>query len=67
MSDKNIGCEWRQVSMRLRQLLDNVRHEWHEWHSSEASTLPVDEISVRFHHQLVWIRPFPNGNGRPAR
>jgi fido (protein-threonine AMPylation protein) len=22
---------------------------------------------VRFHHQLVWIHPFPNGNGRHAR
>ncbi|MEM6840391.1 MAG: Fic family protein, partial [Cyanobacteria bacterium P01_C01_bin.120] len=22
---------------------------------------------MRFHHKLVWIHPFPNGNGRHAR
>jgi Fic-DOC domain mobile mystery protein B len=26
-----------------------------------------DEIAVRLHHRLVWIHPFPNGNGRHAR
>ncbi len=24
-------------------------------------------MAVRFHHQLVWIHAFPNGNGRHAR
>ena len=28
---------------------------------------PPDEIAVRFHHRLVQIHPFPNGNGRHAR
>jgi Fic-DOC domain mobile mystery protein B len=28
---------------------------------------PPDEIAVRFHHRLVAIHPFPNGNGRHAR
>lgn len=28
---------------------------------------PVDRVAVRFHHRLVWIHPFPNGNGRHAR
>ncbi|MBO0612478.1 Fic family protein [Thiothrix fructosivorans] len=27
----------------------------------------MDELAVRFHHQLVAIHPFPNGNGRHAR
>jgi Fic family protein len=27
----------------------------------------VDELAVRFHHRLVSIHPFPNGNGRHAR
>jgi fido (protein-threonine AMPylation protein) len=27
----------------------------------------IDELAIRFHHQLVWIHPFPNGNGRHAR
>lgn len=25
------------------------------------------EIAVRFHHRLVQIHPFPNGNGRVSR
>ena len=33
----------------------------------ENSTYPPDEIAVRFHHRLVFIHPFPNGNGRHAR
>ena len=28
---------------------------------------PVDLIVIRFHHRLVSIHPFPNGNGRHAR
>jgi fido (protein-threonine AMPylation protein) len=27
----------------------------------------MDEIAARFHHRLVQIHPFPNGNGRHAR
>jgi len=30
-------------------------------------TYPPDQIAVRFHHQLVLIHLFPNGNGRHAR
>jgi Fic-DOC domain mobile mystery protein B len=30
-------------------------------------TYPPDEIAVRFHHRLVKIHPFPNGNGRHSR
>jgi len=30
-------------------------------------TYSEDEIAVRFHHKLVWIHAFPNGNGRHAR
>lgn len=27
----------------------------------------VEEIAARFHHRLVWIHPFTNGNGRFCR
>jgi len=27
----------------------------------------INELAVRFHHLLVAIHPFPNGNGRHAR
>ena len=30
-------------------------------------TYPWDELAVRFHHRLVWIHLFPNGNGRHSR
>jgi len=60
-SDKNIGCDWRQVPMRLRQLLDNTRFWLRE------QTFPTDETGARFHHQLVLVHAFPNGNGRHAR
>jgi Fic-DOC domain mobile mystery protein B len=42
-------------------LLDDVRY----W--LEQGTYPADEIAVRFHHRLVAIHPFPNGDGRHAR
>lgn len=60
-SDKNIGCDWLQISIKLRQLLGNMAY----W--IEEDTYSVDEIAARFHHLLVSIHPFPNGNGRHAR
>lgn len=60
-SDKNIGCDWRQAPVRLNQLLGNAQY----W--LDAAVFPVDEAAVRFHHALVLIHAFPNGNGRHAR
>lgn len=60
-SNKNIGGPWHQVPMSLRNLCDDVAL-WVE--SQEESP---DLIAVRFHHRLVSIHPFPNGNGRHAR
>ncbi len=33
----------------------------------EYGTYEPDELAVRFHHRLVAIHPFPNGNGRHGR
>ena len=60
-TDKNIGGEWYQIRPRLKNLCDDTR----VWLENETE-LP-DEIAVRFHHRLVHIHPFPNGNGRHAR
>ena len=60
-SNKNIGVDWTQVAVKLRDLLDNTRYQIAHQVFSE------DEIAVRFHHQLVWIHAFANGNGRHAR
>ena len=60
-SDKNIGVDWRNIGMNRKNLLDDVRYQ------VEHGSLPADEIAIRFHHRLVAIHPFPNGNGRHAR
>lgn len=60
-SDKNIGVEWHRIPMELRQLLDDGRF-WVQNKSFEP-----DEIAARFHHKLVWIHCYPNGNGRHGR
>ncbi len=58
---KNIGVDPEQIAVKLRMLLGDARH-WIE----NGVYLP-EEIVVRFHHQLVYIHAFPNGNGRHAR
>lgn len=60
-SDKNIGADWRQIRMQIPALLADVAYQVK--HRPE----PADLIAVRFHHRLVAIHPFPNGNGRHAR
>lgn len=58
---KNIGVDPTQIYIRLGGLIDDARY----W--VENSTFAPDEIGVRLHHGLVFIHPFPNGNGRHAR
>ncbi len=60
-SDKNIGCPWSLVGIKLRNALDDAEF----W--VENKTFSVHEIAVRFHHRLVSVHPFPNGNGRFSR
>jgi len=60
-TDKNIGVDWAQIPIRFRQLLEDVRF----W--IDNKTYSSDEIATRFHHRLVQIHLFPNGNGRHAR
>ena len=61
MSERNLGIVFHEIPVALRQLLDDTR-AWIEY-----QTYPPDEIAVRFHHRLVLIHSFPNGNGRHAR
>lgn len=58
---RNIGVDAYRIRTQLHQLLDDVRY----WIGHQ--TYAADEIAVRFHHRLVAIHPFPNGNGRHAR
>ncbi len=62
--DTNIGACWPYVPTRVRELLADVAAQ-----TADVGRLPwpADELAVRFHHRLVAIHPFPNGNGRHAR
>ncbi|MGB0957157.1 MAG: mobile mystery protein B [Litorivicinus sp.] len=60
-TEKNIGVDPIQVAIQLRQLLDDAKY----W--VEHGTYSAKELAGRFHHKLVLIHPFPNGNGRHAR
>lgn len=59
--DTSIGIAPNQIQEQLQALLGDVRF-WIEQETYERS-----EISIRFHHRLVFIHPFVNGNGRHAR
>lgn len=61
-SGKNIGhVDAYRIPTELRELLDNCRY----W--IDNKTYEPDEIAARFHHRLVFIHCYPNGNGRHAR
>ena len=60
-TEKNIGVDPLHIATELKQLLDNA-HFW-----IENNTYPPRELAARFHHRLVYIHPFANGNGRHAR
>ena len=60
-TEKNIGIDPVQISQQLRVLLDDAQY----WIENE--TYPPYELALRLHHRMVFIHPFPNGNGRHAR
>lgn len=57
----NIGVASHLIAVELHTLIGDVRY----W--IEHDTFSADEIAVRFHHRLVSVHPFPNGNGRHSR
>jgi Fic-DOC domain mobile mystery protein B len=64
-TDNNISPHhWPDVPVLVRDLLDDARAQYD---ASDKSPGALDEISVRFHHRLVRIHPWQNGNGRHAR
>jgi Fic-DOC domain mobile mystery protein B len=62
--DTNMGAHWPYISTRVRELLADVLAQTAD---AESLPWPPDELAVRFHHRLVVIHPFSNGNGRHAR
>ncbi len=60
-TQKTIGIEAHQVPIQLTLLMNDVK----TWIDLESYDWP--ELLARFHHRLVFIHPFVNGNGRFAR
>jgi Fic-DOC domain mobile mystery protein B len=61
ISEKNIGVSPFNIATNINHLLEDARYQL------DHGSFEVDEIAYRFHHRLVAIHPFPNGNGRHAR
>lgn len=60
-TEKNIGVAPEQIAVQFRQLLDNTSYQ------VQNGVFPPRELALRFHHRLVQIHLFANGNGRHAR
>jgi len=60
-TEKNIGIRHIDIPVEVYKLCDEA-DGWIEF-----DVYPPDEFAVRFHHRLVFIHPFSNGNGRHAR
>ncbi len=61
ITGKNIGVEAYLIQTQLANLCADGQY----W--IDSKTFPRDVCAVRFHHRLVSIHPFPNGNGRHSR
>lgn len=59
LSDRNIGIAWPEIPSAVRSLTADAR----TWLAHQAPSAAV----ARFHHRLLLVHPFPNGNGRHAR
>ena len=57
----NIGVNHLQIEISRKQLYDDMKY----WIKNETFN-PI-EIALRFHHRLVKIHCYPNGNGRHSR
>lgn len=58
----SIGVDPALVSTCVRDIIDDAQL----WISGDGRMAP-DEAGYRFHHRLVQVHPFPNGNGRHGR
>ncbi len=61
LTEKNIDVPVWHISTEMRTCFDDARY-WRE-----NGTYDPLEATARFHHKLVWVHPFANGNGRWAR
>jgi Fic-DOC domain mobile mystery protein B len=57
----NIGVEAHRIQTELYKLCGDVVYQL------EQTPYDLLELIANYHHRLVWIHPFPNGNGRWSR
>jgi Fic-DOC domain mobile mystery protein B len=60
-TERSIGIDPSQIQIQLKQLVGDVQYQ------VDHQVYDPDEIAARFHHRLVFMHPFPNGNGRLSR
>lgn len=60
-TEKNIGVDPAHIAPGTVDLCEDVKVQL------AHKSLPLDQIAALFHHRLVSIHPFANGNGRHAR
>lgn len=60
-TEKNIGVPPYEITTEVHKLIADCQY----W--IENKTCDWDELGARFHHRLVAIHLFPNGNGRHGR
>ena len=60
-TEKSIGIDPAHIAPRIVDLCEDIKVQL------AHSTLPLDQMAAMFHHRLVSIHPFANGNGRHAR
>lgn len=56
-----VGVAPENIRPELKTLLENVDAQ------IKDGSWRIEEIAARFHHKMVYIHPFPNGNGRFSR
>jgi Fic-DOC domain mobile mystery protein B len=56
-----VGLDGYKIPAAMHQLAQDARY----WIDNKSYS--PEEIMARFHHGLVFIHPFPNGNGRHSR
>ncbi|MBE9477291.1 MAG: mobile mystery protein B [Proteobacteria bacterium] len=61
LTEKNIGVPVWDILTQMQTCLDDAKY----W--CEHEIYDQMEAAARFHHRLVWVHPFANGNGRWAR
>lgn len=62
---KNISpFDWPEVPCLMMDLVENTKAQYE---ATKGEGEELDRLAARFHHELVRIHPWPNGNGRHGR